>query len=515
MGWKTFLRTRKDWVVALVLFTVTVLYLSSLPPNLAPADEAIHLYESKRILNGEVLYRDVFEMITPGFMYLMALLFRLFGTDYATARIAQAVIHGITGVILYAACRKLEIRRALSAAAALAYLVVSQPAWPVVSQHWLSTLFSVMVLLTCIDLPRDRARAALLPGLALGLLISVQQQRGAIMAVGVFAWMIVDALLARRPQPREPAAPLTARLACLVAGALLIVVPVTVGIILHAGFQPVWRALVIFPLFDYRGSTHCPWGDVNIMSYRQGTYTFPRVLKYLPLVLPVVAARLGVLTWRQRDAQRASRLALLLVLSLFSMLSIFYFPDFIHIAFIAPVFYAAIAESVEWLLRAVPAPAPAMRLAGWAAAVVVLVGASYRLVHNRSRVQAAYPVMRSTAFGRIALPDEVQAELYDRVNELMQSVPSRELYCYPVIAHLYLMTDSHNATPYGFLFRGYSGPDLIQHVVDILSAKRLPYLVVLYLAPDDPISEYIGQNYEPIDDPSPVAKYIYRRKTAA
>ena len=422
MVWKAFRVPRRDWLVALVLFGVTVLYLASLPPNLGPSDEAIHLYESKRILDGEVLYRDVFEMITPGYLYLMALLFGVFGTDFATARTAQAVMHGITGVLLYAACRKLEIRRALSAAAPLAYLVISQSAWPVVSQHWLSTLFSVVVLLTCIDLPRDRARAALLPGVALGLLISVQQQRGAIMAAGVFVWMIVDALLARRLQPREPSAPLTARLACLVAGALLIVVPVTVAIILHAGFQPVWRALVIFPLFDYRGSTHCPWGDVNIMSYTQGTYTFPRLLKFLPVVLPVVAVRLGILAWRRRDARSALRLALLLVLSLFSMLSIFYFPDFIHIAFIAPVFYATIAESVEWLLRAVPAPALTLRLAGRAAAVVLLVGAGYRLVHNRSRIQAAWPVVRSTAFGRIALQDQLQAELYDRAEAVLRAV---------------------------------------------------------------------------------------------
>jgi hypothetical protein len=251
------------------------------------------------------------------------------------------------------------------------------------------------------------------------------------------------------------------------------------------------------------------------MSYVQSTYTFPRVLKYLPLILPVTALRLAVLVWRKQEPEQAMRLALLLVLSLFSMLSIFYFPDFIHIAFIAPVFYAAFAESLERLLRRIAAPVPVMRAASWAAAVLVLVAAGYRLQQNRERVYAAYPIVRSTAFGRIALPDQMQAELYDKVNELMRDVPDRELYCYPIWSHLYLMTDSHNVTPYGFLFRGYSGPDLIQHVVEILTAKQPPYIIVLFLAPDDPISDYISRHYEPIDDPSPAAKHIYRRKTAA
>src|SRR6185369_1038459 len=106
MSW---LRSRDgatDSALAVLIFAATVIYLTSLPPNLAFADEAIHLYESKRLLDGEVLYRDVFEMITPGYMYLMALLFKIFGSDVATARTAQAVMHGLSGVVLYAVCRR-------------------------------------------------------------------------------------------------------------------------------------------------------------------------------------------------------------------------------------------------------------------------------------------------------------------------------------------------------------------------------------------------------------------------
>jgi hypothetical protein len=516
MSW---LRSRDgatDSALAVLIFAATVIYLTSLPPNLAFADEAIHLYESKRILDGEVLYRDVFEMITPGFMSLMALLFSIFGTTLATARTAQAVIHGITAVALFATCRRLGIRRGLSWPAALAYVVVCQAAWPVVSQHWLSTMFCVLALLTCVDLPRDRARAAVVPGMMLGLLIAVQHQRGAIVAVGVFVWVILDALLQRRMQPQQPVAPLAARLAWLVGGALIIDVPMIVAVILYAGFQHVWRALVIFPLFDYRGSTYCEWGHINIMTHLQGTYTFPRLLKYLPLILPISAVRLLRLLWRGEGAAEARRLTLLLTQTLFAMLSIWYFPDFIHIAFIAAYFFAIIAETLEWLVARIPAPAGVRRAAGWAAAVVVLLAAGYRLEHNRNRLLAAYPFMRSTQFGEIALPDQVNAELYDKVNALVPDLPGHEIYCYPVIAHLYLMTGAHNPTPYGFLTPGYSGPDLIQHVVDILTAKKLPYLVVFFLRPeDDPISDYIRREYEPLDDPSPAAKYIYRRKDAA
>ena len=51
-------------------------------------------------------------------------------------------------------------------------------------------------------------------------------------------------------------------------------------------------------------------------------------------------------------------------------------------------------------------------------------------------------------------------------------------------------------------------------MVDILTAKQLPYLVVWFLRPvDDPISDYIRREYEPLDDSTPTGKFICRRKT--
>lgn len=505
-----------DGIIVALIVTGTIGYLALWPYNLGPADEAIHLYESKRLLDGEVLYRDVFEMITPGYMYLMAFLFRVFGTDVATARLAQAVIHGLSAATLYFICRRLDIRASLSWPVALAYVVVAQPAWPIVSQHWLSTMIMGVLLLVCLDRLREHSRAALLPGVVLGMLNAVQQQRGLIIAVGIFMWVGLDALLERYYRPQKRWSLLIGRWSWLIGGTLLVMVPTLVVAVAMAGFGPPWRALVIFPLFDYHGSTHCPWGEVNIMSAVQASYTFPRVLKYLPLALVLPSLRFVVLAVRRRNETEVRRLLLLIVFCLASMGSIFYFPDFVHIAFISGAFFVTIAESAEWLLGWLPTPLLMRRVCAWAAAAILLVAAGARLRDNLVRVRAAHPLARSTAFGTIALATPLEADLYDVVNELMQTVPSRALYCYPVISHLYLMTDSHNPTPYGFLSPGYSGPDLIQHVVEILTAKQPPYIVFFKALTHktDPISAYIQQQYEPIGGNRPAGKYVYRRKGA-
>src|SRR6185436_1182203 len=98
-----------DLLITALLFIATVVYWMSLPHSLQPADESVHLYEAKRLLNGEVLYRDFFNFITPGWFYLMASMFWLFGTTIETARATMAVVHGLTVVLIYLTCRRFQM----------------------------------------------------------------------------------------------------------------------------------------------------------------------------------------------------------------------------------------------------------------------------------------------------------------------------------------------------------------------------------------------------------------------
>ena len=505
---------RRDAITAALLLIVTVGYIALLPHNLSAADESVHLYDAKRLLHGQVMYRDVFNDITPGYMYLMALLFWLFGTNVAVARNATAVMHGLAAVCIYSACRAMNVRRGWSWPAALAYLVVCQSAWPIASQHWLSTLLATVLLWLCALHLRQRWRWQLAIGIVLGLFVGVQQQRAAIMTFGVVAWLVLDHAVGRRYGSPRSLRALVTNLAWVAAGIALIDVPLLGWLIAQAGFARVWRALVIFPIFDYAGVTHCPWGDVNIMTAWQASFTLPVLLKFLPIALLPAAVRLAVLLLAGRGCEEAQRLLLLIVTAAISMLSISYFPDFVHIAFIAPVFFVAIAESLDWAASRARMPRPALRFIGAAAAVALLVASAIRLQRNLVRLRASFPVSRSSAFGRVDMREQ-DALLYDRVKQLMQGTSSRYLYCYPIVAHLYLMLDVENPTAHGFFVPGYSGPDLVQEVIDSLSATQPPYIVFLsmYRRPNDPVATWIVDHYEPIDTDGPLANILFRRKS--
>jgi len=456
-----------------------------------------------------VMYRDVFDFVTPGFQYLMAFLFRLFGTSITTARAATAVIHGLTAVALYGACRHVGVRPWLAAAAGLAHLAVGQPAWPIASQHWLSTLLCTVLLWTWaggVETPADAARG----GLVLGLLAVVQQQRAVPMAVGAAAWLVADPVLARAWGRRVDWGGLVARLAAFAGAIAVVAVPVLGTCVARAGFPAVWQALVEFPFKSYGANTHCEWGHVNIMTSWQSSFTFPRVLAWLPAALVVTLVRLASLVWTGHDEAAARRLGWLLVFAVMSIGSIQYFPDFIHIAFIAPVFYAVIAEDLEAGARALGSSAGRLVTAVVTAAVVI--GSGVHLVRNATRSWAAFPFGAETAFGAIRFRTDAELKLYEEIRRLTDATPGVELYVYPGFSHLYLMTGARNPTRYTWYASTFEFPDMIAD----LEARRPPYAVVFFDAgANDPVAAYLRRTYEPMAASDARTATILRRRPAS
>jgi len=505
-------RLSSDVVAILLLFGGTVGYLVSLPHNLGPSDESIYLYEAKRLLQGQAMYRDVFDFTMPGWMYLMAGLFRLFGTSIATARTAMAVLHALAAIGIYGACRAAGVRPGLSWPAALAHLVLDQAAWPIASQHWLGSALCVLLLWACLASRGRTDKDVVLPGVLLGLLLDVQQQRAIFMGGGVLAWLVLEGLLDRRyGGTRRP----VGRRACwLCGGALASSLPFGLYLVARAGFVPIWQALVVFPFANYAAVTHCPWGDVTILSAWQASFTFPRVLAWMPLAVAPTALRLAWLVARRRGGREARTLLLLLTLCGASALSILYFPDFIHLAFIAPLFLVAAAENTEAAARRVGLPRPWRAVAALTLASAILSFSIGRLADNRARLWRAFPVSHLTAFGRIDYATIDLVRRQEAVRHLVDRSPKRELFCYPVLAELYLTADANDPVPFGFFIASFFRPDQVRQALDILRAKRLPY-IVLALKPGiirDAIFDYVEKEYQPLDPADPVLALIYRRR---
>ncbi len=512
---------RGDWVLALLLFAGIVAYLSHLPRNLGVADESHFLYEAKRIRDGEVMYRDFFQFVTPGASYAMAFLFWAFGTTMTTARVGTAVVHGVTGVLMYATCRALHVRRALAAVAPLAYLAMCQSAWQVASWHWFGTLIVTLLVFVLVRGPwASRPRWAIVPGLATGCLIAVEQQRGLPTAVGVGLLFVVDHLLDRRYPGPASWQSLAARLSYFFAGIAAIVIPLLATFVMLAGFDPLFNDLVRFPLQNYAKMFRCRWGTVLPITTGLAAYTFPTVLKYLPVALLPACLRVAFGLYLGLDRARLRALVVLIVSAGFAALSIRYFPDFIHIAFVAPIFLVAAAEALEWTLTALVRPAPVGTAVGWVVAVALIAVLTVHLRRNALLLREEFPFSHETAFGRIDFSDPSEPPLIDAARTLLSETPSRELFAYANTSKPYLTTGGKNPTPYQYFFAPVSGRQQTDEVLAILKTRGVPYVVAtrMFLRESDPVVRAIFEDYELVETPHIVGPkqqrmfLLYRRK---
>ena len=466
-------------------------YALVMPWALGPSDESYYLYHAVRVLRGEALYRDVSELVTPLYIDGMALLFRVFGARMATARVAAAVIQGGITVLIFLTCRALGVRRSLAGAAAVVHPTLALPVWPFATPHWLGTLLMLLLLLVCLDRRRRRRPGWLvLQGVLLGLTILNRQPTGVIMAVGLSAVVLGDALADRRWGAwAGPSA--IGRLAILAVTSATIVLLLLGVHVAQAGIAPLFQQLVVQPLTGYREVNHAQWGGgFFTMSAR---FTILPVLADLPLVvLPIVLFQ-TVLAWtRGADRTRAEQLLVLGVFGAVAPLSVIYYPDYIHLAFILPVALVLAAAIVQSLLGGRAAGV------GTAVAVALIVACTVRLQRNWAQAHADFPFSRDTAFGRIDLATEEQVAIVDRVRRALDGTSGRELFVYPTGGWLSLMADAHNPTRHDFIFPVFQSDEEQRRVVEALE-DRAPRYVVLAIRPPsvehDPIAAYIEREY--------------------
>jgi hypothetical protein len=478
-------------VLVSALFSGTVAYLCLLPRVLGMSDEGLYLYEAKRLLEGQVLYRDVFDLITPGAHYVMAALFWVFGTDMATARVADAVMHGLIVVAVYAACRILGVHRGIATAAALSDPAIFRPAWAVASPHWFSTLISLVLLLTLLRTPRW----GMLAGVVTGLVIAVQQQRGGMMVVGVVTLLATEYLLGRRVGVDGGLPAFGHRLAAFLAGVLLVLAPLCLVLVWTAGVEPVLRALVIHPLVNYRGkAAGASWGYVGPFGWL-ARYTVPRLLPWEPVLTALVGCRAGVeLRWGH-DRERGRRSVVLAVMSAAWAGSILYFPDFIHLCIIGPVFAIIAADLLESGLAAVGTWWGGAHPVRWLATTALLLALGVHLGRVFVGSWRDFPLARTTPFGRVDFREQREVDLVEDVRAKLEQAGTTELFVYPAGAALYLLTGAINPTPFQFMAPGYSRPDQLDQAVETLERRKVLYVLMLVELPGDPVTEYVRRRY--------------------
>jgi hypothetical protein len=165
--------------VSLLLAIVLGLFIWIAHFRLDPLDEGYFIYTSSRVLAGELPYRDFATPYTPGFFYLNALLFRIFGMDVLTLRLSLVVARISLLLLVYLLGRRI-MPPAFAALPVLFLLIVDQapggweshPAW------WSTAALLIAVWCVCRHLEQGRNHWWLAAGLAAGASFAFKQNLG-------------------------------------------------------------------------------------------------------------------------------------------------------------------------------------------------------------------------------------------------------------------------------------------------------------------------------------------------
>jgi hypothetical protein len=499
------------WIVGLL----SASYQLALPLVIGQADESVLLVGATRVLAGDVIYRDFFEFLTPLGFYFYAAVFALVGTTLLAARVVTAATNAVASGLVFALARR--IAGPLEAAvAALMVVVVCLPAWPYASPHWLSTTLHLGVASVLLS-ERRRHSSRLRPALAGvlgGAACCVQQQRG----VYIAAWAVMGILVLAFDHPPRVRWRRAWREIAWLAASGFAVTGLVLGYAAWASTpRALYDALVRFVFENYgRSIAPVPWASLAFLAKPWLTTLWPRVFRWAPALLVVegmTLLRAGL--YGPLDRQERVRLCLLL-LAMLSALSVRYFADYIHVAYVMPFLLIPAARVLHALrsLPVVPSSVARWTAIGVSAALLAVLLAEGG--ESLARAREAAPLTFDSAFGTLQ-GDAEQERLVAAVRSAVERDQSGErlLYVFPGDVWLYLATGARNPTPFAILWARYNSPAQIDEVLADVRRRRPGTLVInTVLAPEDnPVRRALERDYEVVAQLP--AHRVYRRRDAA
>src|SRR5262245_60359514 len=170
----------RDWAgLCWLLFvgaTVFVLCLPFMRSIFGLGDEGMLLHGAERLLRGQRLYVDFFEVHPPGGFLLVTGWFGITGISMWSARLLVILTIIAIACFTYLACQHVSRHAPSSAFVVMGWAVMSQGVWTQMYHHWFTTLFSMVAAWAALSSVGKQERwqwQPLFAGLAAGAAVMV------------------------------------------------------------------------------------------------------------------------------------------------------------------------------------------------------------------------------------------------------------------------------------------------------------------------------------------------------
>jgi hypothetical protein len=217
------------------------------------------LYDSKRVLDGEVPYRDFFNFPTPGTFWLQAIVFAVFGTTALNATYLLIVMLAALGAGLYLLSLSLSGRPLISLFAPVFVLSALAPHFPFPYHHWYaitSSTWTLVLMSWWLQQPRTRILIAAGAGCALTLLFV--QTQGLVLGLAIGFFLLLKSA-GEAHGIRAGVAALRRDLMSFALGIVLIALPVIAYFFFAGGLGQFVYDTVIWPSRSYGANNQVPF----------------------------------------------------------------------------------------------------------------------------------------------------------------------------------------------------------------------------------------------------------------
>jgi hypothetical protein len=493
-----------EWIgTAIVLAAALQYWLWYFRRSTNLLDEGSTAAQALRILNGELIYRDFFTVVTPGSYYTVAWLFQIFGERLMVLR-WTALVTGLLIVLVTLLVARRVMAWPFAAGAALMTTVWG---WFLITPNLYSLQAALLALIAlgCYLRYVDLAGThwIVMAGVVTGLTALVKQNVGAYAAVALIATIWMSRLFDTDARWRD-----RWRATAFFTGGIGISMLPALFLLILAGAGPyLYESWVFYPLAQYPERFALPYPSFFQPLPEHGIFErWVRFVIFLPVIVYPLTA-IAMLRARQRHALLA--IALMGVLLL---LQSWPRADVAHILFgLQPTFILfgyLLYRSAAAVSGNAPATAVGYSVGRGIAAAVMLVPIALVLWKGYQRTDWEYAnyvahVRSDRGAGVTTLP--IEANRIDFVTRYIieHTDPGDPVFVVPWATGFYFLTDRVNPTRTDFLL--FEDPELYPCLLSRLEQHPPKYVIYGYTWDVDgkrfrdyaaPIDQYIRSRYE-------------------
>ncbi len=452
---------RQVAAAAVFAFTGAWLYWLNARRFVLVGDEGIFVDGARRILDGQVPYRDFFIVMGPGTFWLQALALRIFGITLAASRAVTVLDLSILAACVFWLVSRVNAAYAAWTAAVLVILETADPSLALPTHRWDSAALATLVVTICaaqISSVRPHRGAIFLAGCCAAFAAWITPPVGLVgMVIACWMWMKARAQF-------WPYA----------AGFTAVTISSAVVLAIQGALVPMVRQF-FWTGSNYSASNHMFYGS-RFGGYGQlfadagAAELLPRGLIVLGLTLPAILPLILILCFWSQRKDPFFRLVFFGGLALIA--STYPRMDVAHLTYVAPLFYALTA------ILAASAPWPKARVAVFGICTLLAsLFAWHGIAQHRSEtsLEAGVGAIRASA-------DDVAF-----IQSLEQEVPrGSRLFVFPYLPMAHFLTLDRNPTRYSYLQPGMMNEEDESTAISELSADP-PEKVLYFNLPESDI----------------------------